>query len=103
MMWISSAGKLPGVGVDPVVGGEMHPPAAALEHRRQRLGREEMPAGAAGAEENDARHALSVQAALGVGSRRITARPTRCASGRRRVSARIRPMPKATAIIDEPP
>ena len=70
----------------------------------ERLGREEVAAGPAGAKKDDPWHVgVSGQAVSGMVSRLITARTTRSPSGRRRVSARISPIPKATAIIDEPP
>ena len=97
-------GKSLAVGLGAVVGGEMHAPAArARAHapaprpetdgrrcRRRRAGR-------APAMPSPLRPAPRPRLAA------IDAAADLRGSGRRRVSASSRPMPKATAIIDEPP
>ena len=58
MAWTGSAGKLPGKALGPVIGRQMHRPAARLQFMRQRLGRKQMAAGAAG-RKKDAPFAMS--------------------------------------------
>src|SRR5205085_11734534 len=82
------AGDLLGKGVGAAVGREMHPTALVHEFARQRLGREQVAAGAAGRQDK-----------IELGSGGHTSLPP----SRRRVSASIIPMPSASASIDEPP
>ena len=90
------------VGLDAVIGRQMHRPAARREGERQGFGRKEMASGPSGAKESDPLHSLSGHAVLGLAW--PCGRDTmRRGSGRRRVRARRSPMPKATAIIDDPP
>jgi hypothetical protein len=80
--------NLLGEGVGAPVGREIYPTALAHELAGQRLGREQMAAGAA-----------RRQHKIELGSGGHTSVPPR----RRRVSASIIPMPSAKASIDEPP
>ena len=85
-----------------MVGDEMDFGATPVERRRQRLGRKQMSAGAAGRHQHRCRghpvgrlHHTRLPA--------ITSSPGSCALGRSRVSATSMPMPKASEINDEPP
>ena len=95
--------KILAVGFDPAVGGEMNAPAARRQRQRQRFRGEQVAAGAAGRQQCNVSHSNADQAGLAAGGRAMTRLTIRRGSGRRRVNASSRPMPKATAIIDEPP
>ncbi len=83
------AGNPSGKGIGPRIGQEMHRPAARDELGRERLGREQVTAGAAGGEH---------EGPAGRG-RAHNALP----ASRRRVSASSIPIAKPSESIEEPP
>ena len=83
-----------------MVGGEVDGDAAFVQHDRQRLGRKQMAAGAAGREQDERRAARSHQILLPATARSgeiIAAR------GCSRVNASSMPIAYASEIIEEPP
>ena len=95
-----AGGELSRVAFRPAVRDEIDGPAARGELERQRLGREEMAAGAAGGQEDGPRSIYSAGA-----GRWLACGTPICVrfSGRLRVSASTMPIEIAMAINDEPP
>ena len=88
-----AGGKILAVFPRPVVGGEFDLDPTLVQRRGERRGRKQMPAGSARGQKDAARPAHSA----------ATRSRGRSAIGRRRVAASKKPMPRPSAISDEPP
>ena len=97
-------GKAAAIGERAFVGDEFHRDAARVERMRQRFGRKQMAAGAAGGEKDRASRSCQAAAAATVAGPLLAATSVRTrVRGRLRVTASRKPMPSDSEISDEPP
>ena len=89
---IARAGKSPAVARRALVGREIDRRAARAQRLRQRFGRKQMAAGAAGGEQ-DERRAVAIRPSLRLGRQPLASARCIAARGRSRVSASSMPMP----------